>query len=376
MELLELTRQLVERPSITPDDQGCQDILVQHLEPLGFRCEFLESNGVRNLWARLGTDSPVFAFAGHTDVVPVGDEKAWSSPPFKLRESDGLLYGRGVADMKGSLAAMIKATERFCNEAPEFKGSLAFLITSDEEGVATDGTVKVMQMLEQRGELIDWCLVGEPSSSTQLGDCVRVGRRGSLNFELVIHGVQGHVAYPDKVDNPIHKTGAFIDAMSKTEWDQGNAFFPATSFQFSNIHAGTGATNVVPASVHLLGNFRFSTESTSEQLQQRTEALLHALGIQFTIMWQLSGAPFLTRGGRLIEATQAAIQKVCGIDTELSTGGGTSDGRFIAPYGVEVLELGPENSTIHKVDEVLKLSSLKKLESCYFEILKQLFPTR
>ncbi len=370
--LVEFTRKLVERPSVTPDDAGCQDLIVTELEALGFSCEFLESAGVRNLWARLGTESPVLAFAGHTDVVPVGDEKLWKTPPFEAIEKDGYLYGRGVADMKGSLAAMVGATKAFCESGRHSKGSIAFLITSDEEGPATDGTIKVMKMLDERGEKIDWCLVGEPSSQKQIGDCVRVGRRGSLGFSLVVHGVQGHVAYPEKVDNPIHKVGGFIDQMSKQVWDHGNEFFPATSFQFSNIHAGTGATNVVPGSVELLGNFRFSTESDEQSLKSGTEKLLQASGLKYDIEWVLSGQPFLTQGGALIEAAKQAITKHCGVQTELSTGGGTSDGRFIAPYGVEVLELGPENDSIHKVNEVLSITSLEKLERCYEEILTSL----
>lgn len=370
--LVAFTRLLVERPSVTPDDAGCQDLIAAELEALGFNCEFLESGGVRNLWARLGSESPVLAFAGHTDVVPVGDESLWNTPPFEAIERDGKLYGRGVADMKGSLAAMVGATKAFCESNKNFKGSIAYLITSDEEGPATDGTVKVMKILQERGEKIDWCLIGEPSSQNQLGDCVRVGRRGSLGFTLTVHGVQGHVAYPEKVDNPIHKIGGFLEKMSKELWDNGNEFFPATSFQFSNIHGGTGATNVVPGKVELLGNFRFSTESDAASLRLRTENFLKEAGLHYDIEWVLSGEPFLTQGGDLIKAAQQAIRKHCGVEPELSTGGGTSDGRFIAPYGVEVLELGPENESIHKVNESLSIQSLEKLQLCYEEILKSL----
>lgn len=369
---LAFTRQLIEQASLTPDDAGCQNLMLEHLEPLGFRYEFIESGGVKNLWARLGDQSPVFAFAGHTDVVPVGDESEWHTAPFQAVEKEGILYGRGAADMKGSLAAMVAAVIQFCQDAKPIKGSIAFLITSDEEGPATEGTVKVMEVLHQREETIDWCLVGEPSSQNVLGDCVRVGRRGSLGFTLKVKGIQGHVAYPEKVDNPIHKIGRFIESMCGHRWDEGNQFFPATSFQFSNIHAGTGATNVVPGSIELLGNFRFSTESTPESLKATTEKFLNEINAGYKIEWVLSGAPFLTQGGKLIAACNKAIQKHCGILPELSTGGGTSDGRFIAPYGVEVVELGPENATIHKVNESLNISSLYKLQDCYYEILKQL----
>jgi succinyl-diaminopimelate desuccinylase len=303
----------------------------------------------------------------------VGDEKDWLSPPFEAIERNGMLFGRGAADMKGSLAAMIGAVRDFCHAHKTFTGSIAFLITSDEEGPAIDGTVKVMQMLAERSEKIDWCLVGEPSSLETLGDCVRVGRRGSLGFELRIKGIQGHVAYPEKVDNPIHKIGAFIEQMSKRQWDAGNQFFPATSFQFSNINAGTGATNVVPGYVDLMGNFRFSTEVTDEKLKILTEQCLQDLNIEYTIQWNLSGVPFLTEGGALVEAASFAIEKHCKISPELSTGGGTSDGRFIAPYGVEVLEFGPENATIHKVNESVNIQSLYTLKDCYCEILNQLF---
>jgi len=371
-DVVDFTQALIEKPSITPKDEGCQELMLDYLVKVGFQFEFIESGGVKNLWARLGDQSPVFAFAGHTDVVPVGDHDSWDTPPFTPTISGDVLLGRGAADMKGSLAAMVGATLRFCKTHTQPKGSIAFLITSDEEGPATDGTVKVMQLLEARGEKIDWCLVGEPSSLERLGDCVRVGRRGSLGFSLRVNGVQGHVAYPNKVDNPIHKLGGFIESMSQHEWDAGNEFFPATSFQFSNINGGTGATNVVPGYVEMLGNFRFSTESTPESLKQVTQSYLEKVDADFSIEWNLSGSPFLTEGGALIEATNRAVQKHCGITPELSTGGGTSDGRFIAPYGVEVLELGPENSTIHKINEAVSISALYQLEECYFSILEEL----
>jgi succinyl-diaminopimelate desuccinylase len=304
--------------------------------------------------------------------VPAGDLGSWATPPFEAIEREGFLYGRGVADMKGSLAAMVAASHRLLQSRLKLKGSLAFLITSDEEGPAINGTVKVMEVLEARGEHINWCLVGEPSSAEKLGDCVRVGRRGSLGFELKIHGIQGHVAYPEKADNPIHKIADFLNQMTKTVWDKGNDFFPATSFQFSNIHGGTGATNVIPGHVQLSGNFRFSTESGAASLKSRTEAILKACALSYDLEWTLSGEPFLTQGGELIKAACLAIEKNCALKPELSTGGGTSDGRFIAPYGVEVLELGPVNATIHKVNESLDIGALYKLSDCYFDILQTL----
>ncbi len=371
-DVLSFTKELIEKPSITPLDEGCQEMMMAHLSQYGFRAEYLESGGVKNLWARLGDQEPVFAFAGHTDVVPVGQVSDWDSPPFEAHERDGLLFGRGAADMKGSLAAMVGAACEFVGSGSHKKGSIAFLITSDEEGPATDGTVKVMEMLETRGEKINWCLVGEPSSQNQLGDCVRVGRRGSLGFTLTVRGIQGHVAYPEKVDNPIHKVGDFIKQMGTQVWDGGNEFFPATSFQFSNINGGTGATNVVPGHVEIIGNFRFSTESTPESLKAATEEHLNSIKGDYSIDWNLSGSPFLTSGGALIDACQKSIRTHCNIEPELSTGGGTSDGRFIAPYGVEVLELGPENATIHKVNESVSIESLYKLQDCYLSILEEL----
>ncbi len=368
-DVLSFTKSLVKCASVTPQDAGCQSLIKTQLEALGFTCEFLNFGDVTNLWARLGTEGPVFAFAGHSDVVPAGDRESWHTPPFEAVEKEGILFGRGVADMKGSLAAMVAASHRLVTSGSRLTGSLAFLITSDEEGPAINGTVKVIEALEKRGEHIDWCLVGEPSSAKRLGDCVRVGRRGSLGFELKVKGIQGHVAYPEKADNPIHKIADFLNIMTKTVWDQGNEFFPATSFQFSNIHGGTGAANVIPGYVQLSGNFRFSTESTATSLQSRTEQILEDCSLKYDIQWILSGEPFLTHGGRLIEATRDAIEKNCAIKPELSTGGGTSDGRFIAPYGVEVLELGPVNASIHKVNESLDIAALYVLGDCYFDIL-------
>ena len=371
-DVLRFTKELVKRASVSPEDAGCQLIIKEQLETWGFTCEFLNFGDVSNLWARLGSEAPVFAFAGHTDVVPVGDLDSWLSPPFEACEREGFLYGRGVADMKGSLAAMLAATQQLVNSGEELKGSLAFLITSDEEGPAINGTVKVMEALEKRGEHIDWCLIGEPSSAEKLGDCVRVGRRGSLSFELKVKGIQGHVAYPEKADNPIHKIADFLKQMTQTVWDHGNNFFPATSFQFSNIHGGTGAGNVIPGYVQLSGNFRFSTESSEVSLKTRTEQILKDCALNYEIHWNLSGAPFLTQGGALIEAACKAIEKNCQVKPELSTGGGTSDGRFIAPYGVEVLELGPINASIHKINESLDIADLYKLSDCYFDILQAL----
>jgi len=371
---LELARELISRPSVTPDDAGCQDLLSDRLLALGFRCERLRFGQVDNLWARRGEAKPLFCFAGHTDVVPPGPLTDWHSPPFAPEIRDGMLYGRGAADMKGSIAAFMTALEAFVAANPEHPGSIALLITSDEEGAAIDGTVKVVELLEQRGEKIDWCLVGEPSSVERLGDVVKNGRRGSHNARLVIHGIQGHVAYPHLARNPIHQAAPALAELAATEWDRGNAHFPPTSFQISNIHAGTGANNVIPGSLELLINFRFSTESTPEWLEQRVAQILDRHGLDYHIEWKLSGPPFLTPGGRLIEATQQAIGEVLGYPTELSTGGGTSDGRFIAPTGAEVLELGPLNATIHKLNECVAVADLDRLSTTYRRILELLLP--
>ena len=369
---LDLTKELISRPSVTPDDQNCQPLLSSHLEPFGFKTENMRFEDVDNLWLRKGTESPVFCFAGHTDVVPTGDTEQWDSDPFTPTIRDGMLYGRGTADMKGSVAAMTIACERFVTDYPDHKGSIAFLITSDEEGIATNGTVKVVETLEARNEKIDWCLVGEPSSTKQIGDVIKNGRRGSLGCELKIIGKQGHVAYPQLAKNPIHLAAPFIAEITTEEWDQGNEFFPPTSFQISNFNSGTGASNVIPADLDITCNFRFSTELTEEQIKQRVETMLDKHGLDYEIKWHLSGLPFLTAEGDLVTAAVTAIKDTVGIKTELSTAGGTSDGRFIAPTGAQVLELGPINATIHQINECVKVDDLDTLEEMYYQILKNL----
>lgn len=345
---------------------------MQRLRALDFECVPLRFGNVENFWAIRGSSGPILCFAGHTDVVPTGPEQQWQSPPFEPTLKDGKLFGRGAADMKGSLAAMIIACERFVAAYQNHSGRIAFLITSDEEGVAVDGTVKVVEWLEQRNEKIRWCIVGEPSSSSYVGDVIRNGRRGSLNAKLTVRGVQGHVAYPDKARNPIHLAAPALAELSAQTWDNGNEFFPATSFQISNIHSGSGATNVIPGELEALFNFRFSTESTEQQLRERTEAILQKHKLDYVIEWSLSGAPFLTAKGDLVDASLQAIRAVAGIDTELNTGGGTSDGRFIAPTGAQVVELGPVNATIHKIDEHVAVEDLDKLSSMYEKIMQQL----
>ena len=369
---LELSRALIARPSVTPDDHGCQQLLAERLEQIGFVIESLRFDDVDNLWARRGTTGPLFAFAGHTDVVPAGPLADWDSAPFEPIVRDGYLYGRGSADMKGSIAAMVTACERFIAAYADHSGSIAFLITSDEEGPAVNGTVKVIEELESRGEKIDWCLVGEPSSKEQTGDTIKNGRRGSLNGILTIQGRQGHVAYPHLADNPIHRAAPALAELGTIEWDHGNEFFPPTTFQISNISAGTGAENVIPGSMQLLFNLRFSTESTAESLQARLAEVLDRHGLNYDIQWRLSGQPFLTPAGELVEAARHAIQTSTGIATELSTSGGTSDGRFIAPTGAQVVELGPVNATIHQTNECVNISELDRLSGIYEEILEQL----
>ena len=373
---LTLTLDLIRCPSVTPVDANCQELMIQRLEAIGFYIERLRFGEVDNFWARRGTTEPVFAFAGHTDVVPTGTLSAWHSEPFQPEIRDGMLYGRGAADMKGSLAAMVVACEQFVAKHPNHHGSIAFLITSDEEGVATDGTIKVVEHLEARQEKMTWCLVGEPSSTTTIGDVIKNGRRGSLNAALTVIGVQGHVAYPQLADNPIHRIAPALAELTAEVWDNGNAFFPATSFQISNINSGTGATNVIPADVNVLFNFRFSTEVTAEQLKARSEAILQKHGLKYDIVWNLSGLPFLTAKGELVAASVAAIKQVVGIDTELSTSGGTSDGRFIAPTGAQVLELGPINATIHKINECVNAADLDTLTEIYEGILLRLLGKR
>jgi succinyl-diaminopimelate desuccinylase len=369
---LELACELLRRPSVTPDDQGCQAVLAARLEKIGFEVEHLHSRGVDNLWARRGSGAPVFTFAGHTDVVPPGPADQWTSDPFAPEIRDGLLFGRGAADMKGSIAAMVTACERFVANHPRHGGSLGFLITSDEEGPATDGTVRVVEHLVARGDRIDFCLVGEPSSQRELGDVIKNGRRGSLSGILRIFGQQGHVAYPQFADNPIHRAAPALAELAAVEWDPGNAYFPPTTFQISNIRAGTGVENVIPGELEIWFNLRFSTESSEESLQSRITDLLHRHGLRFAVDWKLSGRPFLTPPGELVAAAKAAIGEVCGRQAELSTSGGTSDGRFIAPLGSQVLELGPVNTTIHKANECVSVCDLESLSLIYEKIISRL----
>ena len=372
---LELTKQLIARPSVTPDDQGCQKLIAGRLQAIGFEVEHHRFGEVDNLWARRGKQQPLFVFAGHTDVVPPGPVEQWQYDPFTPTISGSTLYGRGAADMKSSIAAMICACEKFIAQNPDHNGSIAFLITSDEEGDAIDGTVKVVELLQQRNENIDWCLVGEPTSTDTVGDVVKNGRRGSLSGTLKIIGTQGHIAYPQLADNPIHRLAPALNDLVNEKWDNGNDFFPPTSFQISNINAGTGANNVIPGSVDVLFNLRFSTEITEQQIRDRIEQILDAHGLDYELVWALSGNPFLTSEGRLIDATRAAIKHVRKFDTELSTSGGTSDGRFIAPTGAQVIELGPVNASIHKIDENIGIDELEELTGIYHEILVQLLTT-
>ena len=369
---LELANELIKRQSVTPEDAGCQDLMIQRLTALDFKVEIINSQGVTNFWARRGQQSPLFAFAGHTDVVPTGPLDQWDTPPFEPSIKDGFLYGRGAADMKGSLAAMVIAVESFVKENPNHHGSIAFLITSDEEGPATDGTVKVVEFLENRQEKIDYCLVGEPSSTSEVGDIIKNGRRGSLNAKLRVYGTQGHVAYPNLAHNPIHACAPAIAELSSTTWDHGNDFFPATTFQVSNFHSGSGATNVIPGEVDILLNFRFNTEQTPEGLMEATENILNKHDLNYEVKWQISGRPFLTQPGALVKACQKAILDQTQLTTELSTSGGTSDGRFIAPTGAQVVELGPCNKTIHKVNECVRISDLEKLTKIYHDTLVNL----
>ena len=369
---LELTKQLISRASVTPDDQGCQKLIAEYLQALGFDIEHHRFGEVDNLWARRGKQQPLFAFAGHTDVVPPGPVDQWQHDPFVPTVSGKTLYGRGAADMKGSIAAMICACEKFIENNPAHKGSIAFLITSDEEGPAVDGTVKIVELLQQRNESIDWCLVGEPTSTATVGDVIKNGRRGSLSGTLKIIGTQGHIAYPQFADNPIHRLAPALHDLVNEQWDNGNDFFPPTSFQISNIHAGTGANNVIPGCVEILFNLRFSTETTEDQIRQRIEQILDSHELNYELIWALSGNPFLTAEGKLIDATIAAIKQVRKLDAELSTSGGTSDGRFIAPTGTQVLELGPVNASIHKIDENVNVQQLDQLSDIYETILNNL----
>ena len=369
---LELARALIARRSITPEDGGCQELLAGRLRPLGFRVEPLASNGVTNLWARRGTQRPLVCFAGHTDVVPTGPLGEWRSEPFVPTERDGKLFGRGAADMKTSLAAFITAAEAFVGARPDHRGSIAMLITSDEEGVATDGTVKVVERLQGRGEPIDYCVVGEPTSVDRLGDMIKNGRRGSLSGRLVVKGVQGHVAYPDRSRNPIHQLAPALSELVTTQWDRGTTDFPPTSWQVSNIHGGTGATNVIPGELEVQFNFRFSTASTAEGLKARVNEILARHGLQYAIEWTLGGEPFLTPRGELVSATLAAIKEITGVAAEVSTTGGTSDGRFIRRICPQVVEFGPVNMSIHKLDEHIELAAIEPLRRIYERVLEKL----
>lgn len=363
---------LIRRRSVTPDDAGCQALLIERLERLGFRCETMQFEDVTNLWARRGDASPVLCFAGHTDVVPPGDEREWHSDPFEPTFRDGMLYARGSADMKSGLAAMIVALEDFVAAHPDHAGSLAMLITSDEEGHARDGTLRVMAALEARGEHIDWCVLGEPSSQDRLGDIVRIGRRGSLSGILTVRGVQGHVAYPQLADNPIRRFAPVLAELHDISWDNGNAFFPPTSFQVVDVRAGVGAPNVTPGELTARFNFRYSTEWTHESLKQRVEAVFDAHDIDYQLDWHLSGEPFLTSPGRLIDAVRQCVIEHTGAEPELSTGGGTSDGRFISPAGTDVIELGPVNASIHKIDEHVRVDDVVRLTHMYRRIAELL----
>jgi succinyl-diaminopimelate desuccinylase len=367
-----LTSELISRASVTPEDAGCQPLMCERLEAIGFKINHLPFDDVDNFWAVRGDSGPILAFAGHTDVVPTGAIEQWTSHPFKPEIRDCMLYGRGAADMKGSLAAMVVACENFITQHPDHKGRIAFLITADEEGIATNGTVKVVEYLQDQGEHIDWCIVGEPSSTSKTGDVIKNGRRGSLGCLMKINGRQGHVAYPHLADNPIHNVSPALAELASTQWDNGNDFFPATSFQISNINGGTGATNVIPGSLKVMFNFRFSTELSADDIKQRTIEILEKHELNYELDWNLSGQPFLTAEGSLIDAVKDAIKTTTGLDTELSTAGGTSDGRFIAPTGSQLVELGPVNATIHQTNECVKADDLNVLTDIYHQVLVNL----
>lgn len=369
---LALAQDLIAKPSVTPDDAGCQALLTSRLQALGFVCEDMPFDDVSNLWARHGAEAPLLVFAGHTDVVPPGPLDAWQTPPFKPTVENGVLTGRGAADMKSSIAAMITACERFIANHPDHKGSIALLITSDEEGDAVHGTVKVVETLQARGEHIDWCIVGEPTSDNQAGDVIKNGRRGSLGGKLLVKGIQGHVAYPHLARNPIHLAAPAIAELSAIEWDQGNDYFPATTFQISNIKAGTGATNVIPSDMEVVFNLRFSTELTPDDIQTRIISVLDKHELDYEITWNLSARPFITESGELIDHTCAAIKEITGLATRLSTEGGTSDGRFIAPTGSQVIELGPVNASIHKINEHIDAGAPAQLSLIYERVMEKL----
>ena len=369
---LALAEQLIACRSVTPEDGGCMTIISERLQRIGFDCEFINRNGVTNLWARRGKAAPLFCFAGHTDVVPTGPIESWLSPPFEPNRRDGFLFGRGSADMKGSLAAFVTASEDFVASNPAHRGSIAFLLTSDEEGDATDGTVAVTDTLAARGETIDYCVVGEPTAVSRLGDTVKNGRRGSLTGKLTIKGIQGHIAYPHLAKNPIHLAAPAIAELAATVWDEGNEYFPPTTWQISNIHGGTGASNVIPGHLDIQFNFRFATASTPESLKSKVDEILTRHGLDYSIAWMLGAKPFLTGKGDLVDASLTAIREVAGIEAELSTTGGTSDGRFIADICPQVIEIGPVNATIHKIDECVEIAALQQLSSIYRQILDQL----
>ncbi len=369
---LELAKQLIARRSLTPDDAGCQEIMIERLEKLGFTIEKMRFGNVDNFWARRGTTAPLVCFAGHTDVVPTGPVEKWESDPFLPVIRDGMLFGRGAADMKTSLAAFITAIEAFVGEHPGHSGSIALLITSDEEGVAVDGTVKVVEALKARNERMDYCIVGEPSCVSKLGDTIKNGRRGSLSGMLTVKGIQGHIAYPHLAKNPIHLAAPAMAELAATEWDPGNEYFPPTTWQISNIHGGTGVTNVIPGTVEVMFNFRFSTASTIEGLKSRVHGILDQHGLDYDLAWELSGKPFLTPRGDLVEAIGSAIREVTGIETELSTSGGTSDGRFIADICAQLVEFGPLNATIHKLNECVAAADIEPLKEIYQRTLVRL----
>ncbi|OOF79354.1 succinyl-diaminopimelate desuccinylase [Rodentibacter caecimuris] len=370
--IVQLAQELIRRPSISPNDEGCQTLIAERLEKLGFEIEWLPFNETLNLWAKHGTGEPVVAFAGHTDVVPVGDEHQWNYPPFSAEIVDDMLYGRGAADMKGSLAAMIVAAEEYVKANPNHAGTIALLITSDEEASAKDGTVRVVETLMERGEKITYCMVGEPSSSQVLGDVVKNGRRGSITGNLYIQGIQGHVAYPHLADNPVHKALPFLQELTTYQWDNGNAFFPPTGLQIANIQAGTGSNNVIPGELYVQFNLRYCTEITDGLIKQKVTEMLERHGLAYRIEWNLSGKPFLTKPGKLVNALVDSIQGITGITPKLETGGGTSDGRFIALMGAEVVEFGPLNATIHKVNECVGVEELGKCGQIYHQMLVNL----
>ncbi|KGQ69856.1 succinyl-diaminopimelate desuccinylase [Chelonobacter oris] len=368
--IIALAQELIRRPSISPQDLGCQRLIAERLEKCGFQLEWLPFNDTLNLWARRGTESPCIAFAGHTDVVPVGEEKHWQYPPFAAEIVGDMLYGRGAADMKGSLAAMVIAAEHYVQANPNHRGSIAFLITSDEEAAAKDGTVRVVETLTARGEKVDFCMVGEPSSAVRLGDMIKNGRRGSITANLYIEGTQGHVAYPHLADNPVHNALPMLDELVRYQWDRGNDFFPPTSLQIANIQAGTGSNNVIPGELYVQFNLRFSTEVSEQSIKQTVAALLEKHQCRYRIEWNLSGLPFVTPQGEFIQAVKSAVEQHLAITPQLDTGGGTSDGRFIAQMGTEVVELGPLNATIHKVDECVGCDALYRLGLVHRQLLQ------